>query len=96
MSGVDIIHFQEDGLLHDSILWRLTKVGEAAYQLSEELRERHPDVGWHRAIGFRNRIVHGYFDLDLEVIYRTAVEDVPELLVEARRVLNTEVPQARK
>jgi len=92
LSEIDFSRFEEDELLHDGILWRLMKVGEAAYQLSDELRERYPEVEWHRAIGFRNRIVHGYFDLDLELIYRTAVENVPVLLAEATRVLHAEFP----
>ncbi len=45
----------------DAVLLRLIKIGEAAAQVSPALRDRHPEVDWRSAIGFRNRVVHGYF-----------------------------------
>ncbi len=92
LDGVDFERFTNDAELRDSTLWRLMKVGEASVQLSEEVRGRHPEIEWHRAIGFRNRIVHGYFDLDLEVVYRTATDSVPILANQVRLLIREEFP----
>ena len=54
LDGVDFERSTADAELRDSTLWRLMKVGEAPVQLSEEVRGRHPEIEWHRAIGFRN------------------------------------------
>lgn len=56
LGGVGFALFTANAELRDSTLWRLMKIGEASVQLSEELRERYPEIEWHRAIGFRNRI----------------------------------------
>src|SRR5438128_9837765 len=54
-------------------------IGEAISRLSVELRERHPDVPWRQIIAVRHRIVHAYFDLDWQILWDAATEDIPEL-----------------
>lgn len=61
----------------DALLWNLTVVGEAAGQLPAELREAHPDIPWSQPVRLRNRIVHGYWSVDLDVIHSVAVQDLP-------------------
>ncbi|MGH3432848.1 MAG: HepT-like ribonuclease domain-containing protein [Thermocrispum sp.] len=45
--------------------------------VSEQLKNRHPDTGWRRPAATRNRIVHGYWSVDLEILHTTAVEHCP-------------------
>lgn len=52
----------------DAILRNLAVLGEAANQLPEDLREKFPDIPWRRIIGFRNRLIHDYAGIDLEVV----------------------------
>jgi uncharacterized protein with HEPN domain len=92
VDGVPYETFAADDELRDAVLWRFTKLGEAASQLSTELRERHPTVPWREPIAFRNRIAHGYFDVDDQLVYDAAVADVPRLLTAARSVLAVEFP----
>ena len=95
LKAVDTVPYEKfstDEELRDAVLWRFTKLGEAASQLSEDLRARHPAVPWREPIAFRNRIVHGYFDVDDEIVYDAAVGDVPRLLDGARAVLAAEFP----
>ncbi|MGH3200372.1 MAG: HepT-like ribonuclease domain-containing protein, partial [Streptosporangiaceae bacterium] len=49
----------------DALLWNFTVLGEAAGQLSTEVKERFPDIAWQQPIRLRNRIVHGYWSIDL-------------------------------
>ena len=63
-----------------------TVLGEAANQVSQATRDRHPDVPWRRAAGMRNRIVHGYWSTDVDVLVSTARDVIPALLVQLRSV----------
>lgn len=55
-------------------------VGEAAKQVSEEGRAEFPNVPWSAAARMRDRLVHHYFDIDLDVLWNTVVDDLPGLL----------------
>lgn len=66
-------------------------VGEAAYQLSQEARESLPEMPWEDIIGMRHRLVHGYFDINLDILWRTVQEDLPLLESVLERVLPPEV-----
>ena len=55
-------------------------IGEAASRVSAETRESHPVIPWSRIIGMRNRLIHAYFEIDYDQVWRTAFEDVPSLL----------------
>ncbi len=55
-------------------------VGEAAKQISSVTRADHPEVPWSAAARMRDRLVHHYFDIDLEILWRTVTEDLPNLV----------------
>jgi len=63
-------------------------VGEAAKQVSEPTRAACPDVPWAAAARMRDRFVHHYFDVDLDVLWATIVEDLPGLLDGLRRAFD--------
>lgn len=74
-----------DDLDHDELLrLALTKlveiVGEAAKHVSPELRESHPEVPWSAAARMRDRLVHHYFDINLDLLWSTVKDDLPRLL----------------
>ena len=64
-------------------------VGEAAYQLSETTKDELPSIPWVDIIGTRHRLVHAYFDINLDVLWQTVKQDLPGL-VEALKPL---IPQ---
>ena len=70
----------------DSLLWNFTVLGEAANQVSSELKAQHPEVPWADASRTRNRIVHGYWSVDLDVLVTTARNDLPAFLIDVRAV----------
>jgi uncharacterized protein with HEPN domain len=59
------------------LLWNFTVLGEAAAQLSADLKEQFPDIAWQQPSRLRNRIVHGYWSIDLEVLHTTATDQLP-------------------
>jgi len=64
-------------------------LGEAAGQLSAQLRDRFPDIAWQQPMRLSNRIVHGYWSIDLEVLHTTATEQLPAFVAGLRSVLST-------
>jgi uncharacterized protein with HEPN domain len=62
-------------------------IGEAASRVGEETREAHPDLPWQDMTGMRNRIIHAYFDVDLDRVWDTVTEDLPPLMVRLRAIL---------
>lgn len=55
-------------------------LGEAASKISPETRTAVPSVPWGAIVGMRNRLIHGYFDMDATVVWKTATEEVPALV----------------
>lgn len=93
LRDLDQEKFLAGGLAQDAILRQLTVVGEAAFKLSPELRERHTQVPWVKIAGFRHRVVHDYFGLDLDAVWIIATREVPALRAAVITILSTEFPQ---
>jgi uncharacterized protein with HEPN domain len=78
-SQMDHNAFLTDELVIDGVARNLEIIGEAARQLPEDFRRAHPQIPWTQIAGLRNRIVHDYFGLDLEIIWEIIQHDLPEL-----------------
>jgi uncharacterized protein with HEPN domain len=88
-AGVTVSELEADRQRRDALLWNFTVLGEAAAQLSADLKEQFPDVAWQQPSRLRNRIVHGYWSIDLEVLHATATDQLPAFTGDLRRVLAT-------
>jgi uncharacterized protein with HEPN domain len=87
--GVTASQLATDRQRRDALLWNFTVLGEAAAQLSDETKARFPEVGWQQPVRLRNRIVHGYWSIDPEVLHTTASEQLPAFAADLRTILNT-------
>jgi uncharacterized protein with HEPN domain len=65
-------------------------VGEAATRVSEELRARHPQIAWRQIISLRNRLIHGYDAVDLDILWQILHEDVPQLVSDLEKLISPE------
>lgn len=65
-------------------------IGEAAYQVSQTTREHLSGIPWNDIIGMRHRLVHAYFDINLNILWRTVQDDLPPLLAELQKILAEE------
>lgn len=61
-------------------------IGEAANRLSEEFKERFPEIDWHRIRGFRNRIVHDYFGIDYSIVWLIKESFLPGMIVQLKQL----------
>ncbi len=80
VEGEDYESFLENRMVQNAVMRSFEVVGEAARRVSPELREAHPEVPWRLMGDFRNKLIHDYFSLDIEVIWNMATEDAPVLL----------------
>jgi uncharacterized protein with HEPN domain len=92
VSGRSRSDLDTDRMLLFAVVRAVEIFGEAASQLSDETRSRAADIPWRAIVGMRNRVVHAYFDIDADIVWKTAVEEVPHLLPRLREL----VEQARK
>jgi uncharacterized protein with HEPN domain len=63
-------------------------IGEAANQISDELREKIKNIPWLIIIGMRNRLIHAYFDINLDVVWNTSTEDIPLLITKLKILID--------
>ena len=69
-----------DRMLVLSLVKDIEIIGEAAWQISPSTQEQQPDIPWDDIIGMRHRLVHAYFDINLDILWRTVQDDLPALL----------------
>jgi uncharacterized protein with HEPN domain len=79
-------HFMRERLIQDAVIRNFEIIGEAASRLSVELRGRE-GVPWRRIIAFRNRLIRGYWSVDLLLVWDVVTNDPPLLKSEVRRLL---------
>ena len=72
--------FLDDVDAREITLWQFAVIGEAVNNLSDVFRRMHPDIPWRSIVDMRNRLIHGYREIDLEEVWRTIQVDVPELI----------------
>lgn len=79
LATVDREQFLASEMVRSAVVWKLVIIGEAAHRLSEESRALAPNVRWGSMVGFRNFVVHGYYDADWAIVWETATLEVPVL-----------------
>jgi uncharacterized protein with HEPN domain len=82
VADMDAKTFEGDPRTQDAVLHSLQIIGEAANKIravDPQFAVAHPDIPWDLIYGMRNRIVHNYFEVDLEVVWRTVQQDLPPL-----------------
>ena len=76
-----------DRMLILSCIRLLEIIGEAASQVSAEFRARYPDLPWNQMIGMRHRLIHSYFDVNLDVLWETLTDSLPALVPALEKIL---------
>ena len=77
---------EENELLIDSILFRIIQISENSIKLSEQFKEKNKNVPWIAIKGMRNRIVHDYGYIDLEIVHDTVIRGIPKMYEELKDI----------
>jgi len=78
---------ERDEKLTLSLIHLLEILGEAAAKVSPSFRKSHPEIPWNRVSGIRNRLIHGYFDVDLDIVWQTVTARLPDLITQLKKIV---------
>ena len=86
-AGMTFSKFLEDPRTIRAVAFEFTTIGEAARVIPQEIQERYPDLPWGKMQGIRNVLVHEYFRIDEEILWRATQEDIPPLISALERII---------
>ena len=89
-AGLSFEDFAADETLRRAFVRSLEIIGEAAKKVPEEFRAAHPSVEWRAMAGMRDRLIHGYFGVDLELVWDVVSTRVPDLRSQITKILDAE------
>ncbi len=95
LEGVDEATFLSSEIHKAAVLQKLIVIGEASARIPQTFRESHAQIDWRDIVAFRNFAVHAYFAVQWDIVWATAVDDVPALrrkILEMLREENSEGP----
>jgi len=78
----------DDRMLALAVVKAIEMLGEAATKVSPETRKACPQLPWDDIVGMRHRLIHAYFDINLDIVWRTLQEDLPGLIVAIESALS--------
>ena len=87
--GKNIDDFKTDIKLQSAIVRQIEIIGEAVRNISSELKINFPDIPWRPISDTRNRLMHEYFSVDLEKVWRIVTQDIPNLKKQILKILQT-------
>lgn len=79
IEGKSIDNFSNDKMFQSAVIHQLMVIGEAANKVSKSFQEANPDIPWKEIVGMRNKLIHDYFEIDPEEVWKTINEDIPML-----------------
>jgi len=71
--------FVKNHLIQDGVIRQIEIIGEATKRLSNEIREKYSDIPWKDIAGMRDKLIHGYFGIDIDAVWDTVKKDAPVL-----------------
>jgi uncharacterized protein with HEPN domain len=86
VTGRQRADLNSDQMLLFALVRAIEVVGEAAGRVTESTRRGAADIPWSLVVSMRNRLIHAYFDVDNDVVWRTATEELPALLPKLRAI----------
>jgi uncharacterized protein with HEPN domain len=90
VEGFDFERFKESELHQDAVVRKLEVVGEAAKRISEEMKGSTPGIPWRQISGMRDRLIHEYFRIDLQEVWDTVQNGIPDLIARVEPLIPPE------
>jgi uncharacterized protein with HEPN domain len=87
LEGVTYEQFEADFRINYALVRTLEIIGEAAKRLPESVRQRYPDIPWRGMAGMRDRVIHGYDRVDLQVVWDVVKQDIPRIKPQIEQIL---------
>ena len=88
--GTEYRDFTENHLIQDGVIRQIEIIGEATKRLPEKIRKKYFDIPWKDMAGMRDKLIHGYFGVDLDAVWDTVEKDIPILKEKIRNIIAEE------
>ncbi len=82
--------FLEDKKTQDAVVRNLEIIGEAAKNISEELKKKYPHIRWKDLAGVRDKLIHHYFGVNFDIVWNIVKQELPEVLSQLEEILRNE------
>jgi uncharacterized protein with HEPN domain len=83
--GVTLAEFRANEMVQSAVIRELQVIGEAARMITDATRSSYTGINWRAITGMRNRLVHGYFSIQLDVVWKTVQTDIAPLISQLER-----------
>ncbi|MBI3393785.1 MAG: DUF86 domain-containing protein [Nitrospirae bacterium] len=87
IEGMDLRGFLADDKTSSAVIRKLEIIGEATKAISDEIRQKYPEVPWREMAGMRDRLIHFYFGVDYPLVWKTAARRLPHLRPFIQKIL---------
>lgn len=87
VAGLQKSEFKRDEKTIGTVLFQIVTIGEAANNLSNQFQEKYYEIPWAKIVGMRNRLVHGYAEIDLDLVWDACRIDLPLLEEQIKEIL---------
>ncbi len=86
-TGLSLDAFKTSKIVVHAVIANITIIGEAVSKMPEDFQDQFPEINWFRIRGMRNRLVHDYKGINLDLLYDTIVNDLPTLKTQLQAIL---------
>ncbi|HLC90156.1 MAG TPA: DUF86 domain-containing protein [Candidatus Nanoarchaeia archaeon] len=90
MEDVDQITFIENKLIQSAVIRQIKIIGEATKNIPNDFREQYPETPWKDIAGMRDKIIHHYFEVNLQQVWNVVKEDIPKLKRQIQKIMEKE------
>lgn len=87
LEAISLQEFNMDEILSSAISFKFVQISENVKKLPLSINEVYPNIPWNKISGLRNRIVHDYGSIQLDIIYNTVKDDLPKLIVDLNEII---------
>jgi len=88
VSGLSYDDFIKDQKTQDAVIRNIEMIGEAVKKLSVDIKNKKQQIPWRIIAGIRNRLIHGYFGINIDIVWEVAPINIPELIPEIEKIKN--------
>lgn len=86
IEGISFEDFKEDSKTQDAVVRNLEVIGEATKLLSKEIKAQFPAIPWKMIAGTRDKLIHDYFGINIDIVWAIASQDVPNLILDFNKI----------